>query len=306
MAAKRIGCKLCGVKKIKLLSLVSTALVGLTQPAWAGTHGGGGGFAGGGHFAGGSHFGGYSGGGFRAAPAFSGGSARFGGGSVGGLGRAPQFYSGGARMSAVRPHGFIRQLPDRSITPDAGRTAAINHQQNPVGSVAGRRSEISNPRISTAPNRESFIKNHAFTHHDANWHHDWDRRRAHFDHGHLFVFIDGFWWGLDSGFYPFDAYASDSYPYDYYYGDPNDYSGDYDYYDDDPGYAASDQYANNPTVSTVQSQLARRGYYSGAIDGILGDETEDAIARYQEDNDLSVAGTLTAATLQSLGITQRE
>src|SRR5439155_12891561 len=96
MAAKRIGHELSGMKKIKLLSLVSTALVGLTQPVWAGPHGGGGGFAGGGHF----------GGGFRAAPAFSGGGARFGGRSVGGLARGSQFYYGGGRMSAVRSYGF--------------------------------------------------------------------------------------------------------------------------------------------------------------------------------------------------------
>jgi len=54
-------------------------------------------------------------------------------------------------------------------------------------------------------------------------------------------------------------------------------------------------------VSGVQSQLAKRGYYNGAIDGMLGDETEAALARYQEDHDLSVTGTVTAATLQSLG-----
>jgi len=88
MAAKRIGHELSDMKKIKLLSLVSAALVGLTQPVWAGPHGGGGGFAGGGHFGGGGHFsgGGHFGGGFRAAPAFSGG---------GGLARGPQFYYGG-------------------------------------------------------------------------------------------------------------------------------------------------------------------------------------------------------------------
>jgi hypothetical protein len=284
MAARRIGYEVFGMKKIKLLSLVSTALVGLTQPAWAGPHRGGGGFAGGGHFGGGS----------RAAPAFSRG---------GGLGRAPQNYYGGARMSAVRPQGFTAGT-SRSISPYAGRTATINPQQNRVGSV-GRTSGVSNSRVSTGSNRQSFIKNHAFTRHDANWHHDWDRRRAHFDHGHVFVFVDGFWWGLDPGFYPYDDYADSSYPYDYsYYGDSNDYSGDDGDYDDydDPGHVASDQHANNATVSAVQSQLAKLGYYRGAIDGILGDQTEDAIARYQEEHGLSVAGTLTAATLQSLGL----
>jgi peptidoglycan hydrolase-like protein with peptidoglycan-binding domain len=58
----------------------------------------------------------------------------------------------------------------------------------------------------------------------------------------------------------------------------------------------------NATVSAVQSELAKLGYYNGEIDGTLGDQTEAALARYQEDNDLSVTGIVDAATLQSLGI----
>ena len=178
-----------------------------------------------------------------------------------------------------------------------GRVAAANRQSNRVGSIAGR-NRISDSRTSTAANRQSFIKNHAFARHDANWHRDWDRRHAHFHHGQVFVFIDGFWWGLDPWYYPYYAYGY--YPYDYY-GYPYDYSDYYPYdYDDQPDYAASDQYANNATVNAVQSELAKLGYYHGAIDGILGDETEAAIAGYQEDHDLSVTGTLTAATLQAL------
>jgi His-Xaa-Ser repeat protein HxsA len=123
------------------------------------------------------------------------------------------------------------------------------------------------------------------------------------------VFIDGFWWGLDSGFYPWD-YLYGNYPYDYSSNYPYDYSANpYDYYnyypysyDDQPAYAGSDQSAANATVSAVQSQLEKLGYYSGTIDGVLGDQTEAAIARYQEDSDLSVTGTVDTATLQSLGI----
>jgi len=48
--------------------------------------------------------------------------------------------------------------------------------------------------------------------------------------------------------------------------------------------------------------LAKLGYYNGAIDGTLGDQTEAALAHYQEDRDLSVTGTVNAATLQSIGI----
>ena len=98
-----------------------------------------------------------------------------------------------------------------------------------------------------------------------------------------------------------------------YYGDPygsNDYPSDsYDYNTQDPysyysGYAAPAQ-SSNAVVSSAQSQLAKLGYYRGAVDGVAGDETQAAIARYQEENDLSVTGTVTAATLQSLGLAGR-
>ncbi len=55
-------------------------------------------------------------------------------------------------------------------------------------------------------------------------------------------------------------------------------------------------------MSAVQSELSRLGYYNGAIDGSLGDQTEAALARYQQDRDLSVTGTVDPDTLQSLGI----
>ena len=325
MAAKRIGSEIYAMKKNKLLTLIGTALVGLGPPAWAGPHSGGGDFAGGGHF-GGSHFGGYSGG-PHAAPAFAGG-ARFSGRSIGGLTRAPQqfYYYSGARMSGLRQHPFVRQLPNRSVTPYAGSGATITRQQNRAGSlvrqngrvssqetsaaanrhpsrvdsIAGR-NRVSDPRASTASNRQSFIRNHAFARHDANWHRDWDKHRAHFHNNVVFVFVDGFWWGLYPwDYYPYYAYGY--YPYDYY-DNPYDY---YDYspydYNDQSAYVDSDQYGNNTTVSAVQSELAKLGYYHGSIDGVVGDETQAALARYQEDHDLSVTGTLTAATLQSLGL----
>jgi hypothetical protein len=163
---------------------------------------------------------------------------------------------------------------------------------------------VTNPRLSTAQNRQAFVKNHAFDRHDSNWHRDWDRHRAHSDHGHVFVFVNGFWWGL----YPWDYYPY--YGYDYGY-DPYDYSYDYpydgaDYSASQPysyynGYAPSGRYSNS-VVGAVQSKLASLGYYHGAIDGVLGDESEAALARYQQDQDLSVTGTVNSATLQALDL----
>jgi hypothetical protein len=339
------------MKKIKFLSLVSTALVGLALPALAGPRGGGGGFGGGGHSGGGGgRVGGFAGGGSRAAPAFYGGGFRgapavqgayFTGRGVGRPSAAPRFYYGGNHMAAVPPRGFTRAV-GRSTSPYVGRVAAANRQPNRVSSIAAQSrgsdpristsanrqanragsiaglNRVSDPRTSTAANRQtaasrqSFIKNHASEHHDANWHRDWDRHHAHFHNRKVFVFIDGFWWGLDSGYYPWDYYPYDDngYPYDYSGYNPYDYTANpYDYYnyypynyDDQPAYGGSGESATNATVSAVQSELARLGYYNGSIDGSLGDQTEAAIARYQEDNGLSVTGTVDAATLQSLGI----
>ena len=322
----------------KLLSVAITALVALASTAWADPHGGGsGGHFGGGAFSGGNggggfrggqfggfgggHFGSagvasFNGGGIRAAPTFSGGGAHFSGNrSIGGLNQAPQQFSyySGARTSATIPRGGARQLPSRPMTSNVGRLAAVNRQSNRVNSAVGQK-RLMNPRLSTAENRQSFVKNHVFARHDGNWPRDWDKRHAHFDHGHVFVFVGGSWWGLYPwDYYPYYGYGS--YPYDYGYGSyPYDYSYDYDGYPYDGydnsssspdsyynSYAPSGQYSNS-VVSAVQSKLASLGYYHGAIDGSLGDESEAALARYQQDQDLSVTGTVTSATLQALGL----
>jgi Putative peptidoglycan binding domain len=337
MAVRWVGSDIYAMKTIKLLTLTGAVLVGLAPAVWAGPRGGGGGFAGGGHVGGGGRVGGFAGGGSRYAPAFYGGGFRAGptfqgsyftGRSVDTLSAAPRFYYDGNRTAAVAPRGFPRSV-ERSTSPYIGRSSATTRQPNPVTAIAAR-NRVADPRVSTAasrqPNhvgsvagrnqvsdrqtsiaakRESLVRNHASERHDANWHHDWDRHHAHF-HGHkVFVFIDGFWWGLDPGFYPYYAYdnypddsygyANNGYPYDYYEYSPYNY-------EDEQGYAPSDQYANNGTVSAVQSKLAKLGYYRGAIDGAEGDETQAALARYQQDRDLSVTGTLTATTLQALGL----
>jgi hypothetical protein len=312
--------------------IVGITSVALNPIAWAAGHGGGvGGFAGGGHpggggfhgggFSGVEHaavgvgargggvgFGGLRGGGFSAAPYRYGGT-HFAARSFGGPTGAFRYYNGGSRTSAARTYQFSGR-GNQSMKSYAGRNATVARQQN--RSAASTRQNIRTSRAQSAAAVQRAMANHrVFSRHDGNWHHDWDRHRAHFDHGHVFVFIDGFWWGLYPwDYYPYYAYGS--YPSDYY-GDPYGYD-DYPYdssdsYTQNPysyynGYAPSAQ-SSNAVVSSVQSQLAKLGYYRGAVDGVAGDETQAAIAHYQEDNDLSVTGTVTAATLQSLGLAGR-
>lgn len=55
-----------------------------------------------------------------------------------------------------------------------------------------------------------------------------------------------------------------------------------------------------PEVETIQRQLANRGYYRGAIDGIFGPGTEQAVISFQRDNRLTADGVVGPATRAAL------
>jgi hypothetical protein len=254
--------------------LVAITAVTLSPTTWAaGQSGAGVGSLGGGG-------GGHSGGG--------GGRAAGGGGfrSAGpGFRTAPYYYSRGMHFAQARSGQFrspVRESPsvarpNRGINNSAARTAAR-----------------------TNFNRQ--IASHIAERHDSNWHGDWDRRHAHFDHHRFFVFIDGFWCGLDGGFFPWDYYpyyAYDYYPYDYY---PGYYADSEPYYYDNGVYSSAPM--QDPTVTAVQTELMQLGYYGGPVDGIFGPSTRDAVAKYQIAKKLEVTGSLSADTLQSLGLPQ--
>jgi Putative peptidoglycan binding domain len=339
--------------------LASAALIGQAQ---GGPHGGGGGmgggFGGGGHVVGGGGRagpvgggGGFRGGGFHAAaPAFGGVQRSFGvGARGGGVGFGiPRYSSSGARPSYRRPVYNNAQV-GRSITPSIGaRTAASRPQnrfsstRNPVGqrpAAAFNRPGIPSAARSpgTAPHRGlNGRTDHIAERHNGNWwHRDWDRRHAHFFNNRFFVFDNGFWCGLDAGFFPWDYlpyYAGDYYPYDYYTDVQPDYntapSSAYPYgyytgvqpdYNTAPtsaypyGYYTGVQPEDNTAapngapvadaaVEAIQERLAQLGYYNSPVDGIFGPTTRDAVAKYQIDNQLDVTGSLSPDTLQSLGV----
>jgi Putative peptidoglycan binding domain len=191
-------------------------------------------------------------------------------------------------MSRIRPHGFAG--PERGTI---NRTAASNVARNRGAMASAARPARTIPQRGLNAQRGlNGRTDHIAERHEGNWHGDWDRRHAHFFHNRFFVFDDGFWFGLDAGFFPWDYlpyYADDYYPYDYYTDDrPSDNSG---------GGPVAD-----PTVQATQTQLTQLGYYNGPVDGIFGPATRDALAKYQIDNQLSVTGSLSPDTLQSLGL----
>ena len=276
MATAENAIEFKGMKIRQIVSLTAgITFVALSPITWAAGHGGGGG----GGFGGGGHFGG---GGFRGGGFTSGGRVAVGAGSRGGgvgfggmpvPGRAPSFEGAGPRFSSF---------------------GHPSHAQPQPGS-----SSASHPAIARqSDQRFSNLRNHVVSQHDGNWHNDWDRRHAHFDHNRFFVFIGGFWCGLDAGYFPWDylpCYPNDYYPYDYYTDiDPYDYNG--------ANYNV-DQ-ADSTEIQAVQMQLARLGYYYGSVDGVFGPSTRHAVAKYQIANQLNVTGSLSPDTLRSLGLPQ--
>src|SRR5882724_10132109 len=280
------------MKTKNLISLlVGITFVTLAPITWAAGQGGGGGIGGGGGFHGGGFGGGFHGGGFRGG-GFAGGVGMRGGGvGFGGArfsGSAPNFAGAGPRFSSMG-HPSSRQ-PINDGRPNRCVTSNITSNRAAMASTVCP--------SQTLPQRgvNGRIDHHIAERHDTNWHNDWDRRHAHFDHGRFFVFNNGFWFGLDDGFFPWDYlpyYADDYYPYDYYADSlPYDNSA----YNNAP--------ADSATVQAVQRQLLNLGYYNGSIDGVFGPATRDAVAKYQIANQLNVTGSLSTDTLQSLGLPQ--
>src|SRR6266550_6940195 len=304
--------------------LASAALIGQAQGGGnqGGRGGMGGGFGGrgfssGGHVVGGGGRagpvgggGGFHGGGVHAAaPAFSGARRSFGvGARGGGVGfGVPRYSSFRARPSYRQP--VYNGRVGRSVTPSIGARTAASRPQNRFSSTrnpVGQRSAAMSNRAAIASAARSpgtathrglnGRTDHIAERHPANWwHRDWDRRHAHFFHNRFFVFDNGFWCGLDAGFFPWDYlpyYAGDYYPYGYYTGVQPDYDT-----------AATDgSPVADPTVEATQERLAQLGYYNGPVDGIFGPTTRDAVAKYQIDNQLDVTGSLSPDTLQSLGV----
>ena len=92
-----------------------------------------------------------------------------------------------------------------------------------------------------------------------------------------FYFDAGYWYPA-WGYYP-EAY----YPYD----------GPIYCYNDLPP---------DEIIANVQIELYNQGYYSGPIDGIIGPDTQAAIADYQADQGLPVTAAIDEPTVESLGL----
>jgi Putative peptidoglycan binding domain len=120
---------------------------------------------------------------------------------------------------------------------------------------------------------------HADHHHGFTLRHHGDRFFRH----RRFFFGPGFdafgfpWWYLDSAWYPYD----------------------YSYYDDGASY--NRQYWTE-IAKSVQSELARRGFYHGPINGSIDSSSRKAIQAFQATRKLPVTGMIDPTLLRALKI----
>ena len=62
------------------------------------------------------------------------------------------------------------------------------------------------------------------------------------------------------------------------------------------------QGSTGATVRTIQTKLKNWGYYTGAVDGIYGAKTKEAVKYFQRKNGLKVDGIVGNQTLKALGM----
>jgi len=85
------------------------------------------------------------------------------------------------------------------------------------------------------------------------------------------------------------------YPYSYGGGYPYSSYNHYSYYTPTYGY-------NQSLVAAVQRRLGQFGYYHGAVDGVIGPRTRDAIAAFESRNGLAVDGRISRPLIDTLGL----
>jgi hypothetical protein len=112
--------------------------------------------------------------------------------------------------------------------------------------------------------------------HDCNW---WR------NHCHTIILIGGGFYAWDLGYW-YPAWGYDNYNSNYAYDGPI-----YGY----------DGLPPDQIIANVQYALQQLGYFSEAVDGVLGPVTQAAIEDYQVENDLPVTGAIDRPLLVSLG-----
>ena len=194
-----------------------------------------------------------------------------------------------AARSKVRASRDVAATRERELRGDrsqirAQREVAAARERGFRANRAQRFDRSRNVRITNNWRSDRFRGERyaAFRDYRRQWHdRSWWRR-----HHSRIIFVSGGWWYWNTGYW-YPAWGYDPY-YTYPYDGPI-----YGY-----GGLTPDQ-----VIINVQTQLQNDGYYVGAIDGILGPQTREAIAAFQADNGLAVTSAVDQPTLETLGLT---
>jgi Putative peptidoglycan binding domain len=223
---------------------------------------------------------------FALSPASRGAPPGAGGGSFHGGGGG--FHGGGGGFHDGGFHGGFAGHSSGRASRMEGHSVTVPHFSRVPGFARGLGSH-------NAPLRAGHGNDIAF------WRHDDGRFRDHDigRHGHFRDNDDRFFRHHRHFFNDFDFVAF-GFPYwwypDYGYVD-NGYSDEYAYNDSAPVY--DDQYWQDLAMK-VQSELSRRGYYDGPIDGVIGADSSRAIRAFQEAQGLPATGRIDPNVLRAL------
>lgn len=192
--------------------------------------------------------------------------------------KAPHFDAQSQQEFHAKKSAPVVQSPAVSQT---GSYTQPQHQQRPAPSVAfsGATNQYSNAPAHAQSSR-SFARNQSgagYYQPSASVSRSWDRGSSHTWNHHHYRWNDGNWVIIDSGAY--------GYPYGY-----------------DNGYDSERTYDSRSLAAAVQVRLTRQGYDPGPADGVIGGQTRQAIADFQNDHRLPVTGQIDSPLLQTMGI----
>ncbi|MDR3401679.1 MAG: peptidoglycan-binding domain-containing protein [Chthoniobacter sp.] len=195
----------------------------------------------------------------------------------------------------------MQSRPNTTFTPSVARTRSFQQRGNaPSIAFGGQAINNNNNAAVNAQNARGFATTGPSTQFATRGNgralrapgevsRSWDRGRQHEWNHHHYRWSGGDWVIIDPGL-----------PYDYGYG----YGPDY--YDEPAPYSSpaySYDYSSSESLATsVQDRLTRLGYSPGPVDGVIGAQTRDALADFQNDNRLPVTGQIDTGTLRALGL----
>lgn len=168
---------------------------------------------------------------------------------------------------------------DRTNNNVTNRTPNTNFQSNNNTNVRNRdwQNRRNNNYTTNTFTYQQARSRWSHQHHDRSW---WRSR-----YPRISLFAGGYYFWNDGYWYP--AYGYDPYYNTYAYDEPI-----YGYNNLEPG----------QVITNVQEALQQLGYYSDAIDGLIGPNTRAALRNFQRDRGLPITAAIDGPTLQALGL----